>query len=342
MSSPNVAVVGATGAVGREMLNILEQRSFECSTLRLFASSRSAGESLKFSGKEFQVEDLAKADFAGIDIALFSAGAATSAEYAAKFVGQGAIVVDNSSQFRMQEDVPLVVPEVNAGEIRKIAQQGQGIIANPNCSTIQLVVALKPLQDAFGIKRVIISTYQSVSGAGKTGMDELWNQSVGIFNQKPLEPAKFSRQIAFNCIPHCDDFLENGYTKEEMKLVNESRKILGLPEMKITATAIRVPVFLSHSESVHIELEKESSTEKIRELLRESPGCLVLDDCSNNEYPTPVEVAGTDAVYIGRIRKDESSPSAYHLWVVADNLRKGAALNAVQIAEILVEEKNKH
>ncbi|MCL4142011.1 UNVERIFIED_CONTAM: hypothetical protein GTU68_038007 [Idotea baltica] len=324
------------------MLTVLTERAFECETLRLFASSRSAGEKLPFGEKEFVVEDLATADFSGIDIALFSAGGETSKEYAHKFVEAGAVVIDNSSQFRMDEGVPLVVPEVNADSAREVARKGKGIIANPNCSTIQLVVALKPIAERFGLKRVVVSTYQSVSGAGKVGMDELWNQSVGIFNQKPVEPSKFSKQIAFNCIPHCDVFLENGYTKEEMKLVNESRKILNLPNLRLTATAVRVPVFLSHSEAVNVELEKSSTQEELKALLRESPGCIVLDDPSEEQYPTAVDTAGTDATFIGRIRKDETLDSGYNLWIVADNLRKGAALNAVQIAEIVAAEPKVH
>ncbi len=337
------AVVGATGAVGREMVSVLEEREVPVSELRLFASERSVGITIPFRGAECEVESVERDSFKGVDIALFSAGASVSREVAPQAVAHGAIVIDNSSCFRLERDVPLVVPEVNADVLRKsLEQAGQNrgmIIANPNCSTIQLVVVLSPLLQAFGLKRIVVSTYQSVSGAGQKGMDELWNQTVALMSQQDYEPQAFPHKISFNCIPHIDVFLENGYTKEEMKIVWESRKILGSPELRITTTAVRVPTFACHAESVNIEFERPCSPEQARELLRSSPGVLVLDDPEEKLYPLGRDVAGTDVTYVGRIRRDESVANGLNLWIVADNLRKGAALNAVQIAEIICNER---
>lgn len=342
----SVAIVGATGVVGREMIEVLEERQFPYSALTLLASERSAGEVIELGDKEFTVQAIGPDSFKGIDIALFSAGAKVSEQYGPIAKESGAIVIDNSSFFRMHPDVPLVVPEVNNRHLRehlqKLGTKEGTIIANPNCSTIQLVVVLKPLFNAVGIKRVVISTYQSVSGAGKQGMDELWDQTLAVFNQEELKIEKFSKQIAFNVLPHCDLFLENGYTKEEMKLVNESRKILGDDKLKITATSVRVPVFSCHSESVNVELEKPLSVEEARTLFQSSPGIVVLDDPTAGEYPNAAELAGTDATYVGRIRLDESVTNGLNLWIVADNLRKGAALNAVQIAEIVLSSQRPH
>lgn len=346
----NIAIVGATGAVGREMLTVLAQRKFPADEIRLLASERSEGEKLEYSGigelEELTVEELTAESFEGIDIALFSAGGEISKEYGPIAVEKGVIVVDNSSAFRMDKDVALIVPEVNATWLKQVIskpRENQGlIIANPNCSTIQLVVALNPIHQEFGIKRAVVSTYQSVSGAGQKGIEELWQQTLAICNQKEVEIKAFARQIAFNCIPHCDSFLENGYTKEEMKVVHETRKILDAPSMRITVTAVRVPVFACHSESVALELEKACSATQAKELLAKSPGIIVCDNPEELEYPVATQVAGTDATYVGRIRVDESVENGLQLWVVADNLRKGAALNAVQIAEIVLRESNKH
>ncbi len=338
-----VAVVGASGAVGREMLKVLIERQFPVDELLVLASERSAGEELEFGDQTVTIEELTPESFQGVDIALFSAGGSISAEFGPIAVEAGAIVVDNSSHFRMDEEVPLVVPEVNPDIARafitELPEGKGGIIANPNCSTIQLVVALKPIFDKVGIRRLIVSTYQSVSGAGKVGMDELWNQTLAIFNQEEIVAEKFAHPIAFNCIPHCDVFLENGYTKEEMKIVNETRKILGAPKLAVTCTAVRVPVFAGHSESVNIETEQLLTAADARELLSQSPGIIVLDDPTENVYPTAAELAGTDATYIGRIREDESIENGLNLWIVADNLRKGAALNAVQVAELVLGAK---
>ncbi|MCB0325389.1 MAG: aspartate-semialdehyde dehydrogenase [Bdellovibrionales bacterium] len=343
-SKVSVAVVGATGAVGREMLAVLAERGFPVSELRPLASKRSAGSEIEYDDRTHTVEELTPSAFEGIDIALFSAGGDISKEFAPHAVAAGAVVIDNSSAFRMDDAVPLTVPEVNADELRDhmqgLAPKQGTIIANPNCSTIQLAVALKPLHDRAGLKRVVVSTYQSVSGAGQKGMDELWEQTVQLLNQKAITPNKFPHQIAFNCLPHIDVFLENGYTKEEMKVVLESRKILGLPELPITCTAVRVPVFACHSESVNVETERPLSPEEARELLTESPGIVVLDAPGDNQYPMNFKLAGSDATYVGRIRKDESVAHGLNMWVVADNLRKGAALNAVQIAEIVAQERN--
>ncbi|HWP59359.1 MAG TPA: aspartate-semialdehyde dehydrogenase [Candidatus Acidoferrales bacterium] len=334
--SYSVAIVGATGAVGEQMREVLEERLFPVGELRLLASERSAGQFLEFRSERLRVEVLREGSFEGIDIALFSAGRSVSEKYVPQAVAAGAIVIDNSPQFRLDADVPLVVPEVNAGEIGRY--RARGIIANPNCSTIQMVVALKPIHDAARIRRVVVSTYQSVSGAGRMAMEELSEQTIAIFNGRDLPRQKFPHQIAFNCIPHIDAFLENGYTREEMKMVHETRKILNEPNLGITATTVRVPVFCGHSESINVETEKKLTAAEVRALLREAPGVLVCDDPAHNVYPTAIDAVGKEATYVGRIREDESIPNGINLWVVADNLRKGAALNAVQIAEILVRD----
>jgi len=330
----NVAVVGATGAVGEQMRVVLEEREFPVGELRLLASERSAGQFLPFQQKQIRVEVLTEDSFEDIDIGLFSAGASVSAKFAPIAVQAGAVVIDNTSFFRMEPDVPLVVPEVNANEIGKYATRG--IIANPNCSTIQMVVALKPIHDAARIKRVVVSTYQSVSGAGRKAMEELSHQVAALFSGKEIEKEKFPHQIAFNCIPHIDAFVENGYTKEEMKMINETRKILGEPSLAVTATSVRVPVFCSHSESVNVETERKLTAQQAKALLREAPGIIVADEPQSDVYPMAIDAVGTDAILVGRIREDDSIANGLNLWVVADNLRKGAALNAVQIAEILI------
>jgi len=332
----NVAVVGATGVVGEEMRSVLEERLFPVDSLRLLASERSAGQRLQFNGRTISVEVLDENSFDDVDIALFSAGSAVSAKYAPIAVENGAVVIDNTSQFRMDDDVPLVVPEVNPDKITD--HEKRGIIANPNCSTIQMVVALKPLHDAAGIRRVVVSTYQSVSGAGRRAMEELGQQTRALFNGGEIEKDKFPHQIAFNCIPHIDSFLSNGYTKEEMKMVLETRKILDDENIRVTATAVRVPVFCAHSESINIETETKLTADAVRALLREAPGVLLLDDPETNTYPLALDATGQDATFVGRIREDESVANGISLWVVADNLRKGAALNAVQIAEILIRD----
>ena len=332
----NVAVVGATGAVGEEMRKILAQRSFPVDRLRLLASERSAGQRLEFCGRQVPVEVLDEDSFDDVDIALFSAGSSVSARYAPAAVDAGAVVIDNTSRFRMDDDVPLVVPEVNAREIAGHVRRG--IIANPNCSTIQMVVALKPLYDAAGITRIVVSTYQSVSGAGRQAMEELGSQTAALFNGQEVECERFPHRIAFNCIPHIDSFLPNGYTGEEMKMIRETRKILGDPDIRITATAVRVPVFCSHSESINVETRTKLSAGDVRAILREAPGVLLQDDPQDNEYPLATEVTGKDATFVGRIREDDSVENGLNLWVVGDNLRKGAALNAVQVAEILIRD----
>lgn len=332
----NVAVVGATGAVGEQMREVLEERLFPIGELRLLASERSAGQFLPFQEKQIRVEVLAEDSFEEIDIALFSAGGSVSAKFAPLAVAAGSAVVDNTSHFRMEPDIPLVVPEVNAKEIA--GYKAHGIVANPNCSTIQMVVALKPIHDAARIKRVVVSTYQSVSGAGRMAMEELSQQVAALFNGREVEKEKFPYQIAFNCIPHIDAFTEGGYTKEELKMINETRKILGEPSLRITATTVRVPVFCSHSESVNVETEKKLSAADVRAILREAPGVIVCDEPEKNIYPMALDATGKDAIFVGRIRKDDSIPNGINLWVVADNLRKGAATNAVQIAEILIRD----
>jgi len=332
----NVAVVGATGAVGEQMREVLEEREFPVGELRLLASERSAGQFLAFHNRQIRVEVLKEDSFKDIDIGLFSAGGSVSAKFAPIAVDAGAVVVDNTGFFRMEPDIPLIVPEVNAKEIAKY--KTRGIIANPNCSTIQMVVALKPIHDAARIKRVVVSTYQSVSGAGRQAMEELSQQVAALFNGRELRKQKFPHQIAFNCIPHIDVFADGGYTKEELKMINETRKILNEPDLPVTATTVRVPVFCSHSESVNVETEKKLSAQAAKELLREAPGVLLMDEPENNLYPMAIDAVGKDATYVGRIREDNSIANGLHLWVVADNLRKGAALNAVQIAEILIRD----
>lgn len=332
----NVAIVGATGAVGEQMREVLEEREFPVGELRLLASERSAGQFLPFNERNLRVEVLNEDSFKNIDIGLFSAGGSVSAKFAPAAVAAGAVVVDNTGYFRMEPDIPLVVPEVNAKQIANY--NTRGIIANPNCSTIQMVVALKPIHDAARIKRVVVSTYQSVSGAGRRAMEELGQQVGALFNGRELKKEKFPHQIAFNCIPHIDVFTDGGYTKEELKMINETRKILGEPSLAVTATTVRVPVFCSHSESVNVETEKKLTVADVKALLREAPGIIVVDEPEHNVYPMPIDATGKDATLVGRIREDNSIANGLHLWVVADNLRKGAALNAVQIAEILIRD----
>jgi len=328
-----VAVVGATGAVGEEMISILEDREFPVENLRLFASERSEGKTLTFQDNEVPVEALSKNSFRGIDLALFSAGGERSKIWAPVAVKSGCIVIDNSSQWRMDPEVPLVVPEVNPHDLK----WHKGIIANPNCSTIQMVVVLKPIHDAAKIKRVVVTTFQSVSGTGKKAMEELMQQTVDLLNFRQVQATVYPHQIAFNCIPHIDSLLENGYTKEEMKMVNETRKIMGEDSIRITATAVRVPVFRCHSESLNIETEKKITADEVRAVLSAAPGIVIYDAPARDVYPLPVDVADKDETYVGRIREDESTENGINMWIVADNLRKGAALNAVQIAEKLIE-----
>ncbi|MEW6066869.1 MAG: aspartate-semialdehyde dehydrogenase [Nitrospirota bacterium] len=328
-----VAVVGATGAVGNEMVTILEERDFPVETLRLFASERSEGKIMEFRDTDIPVEMLADNSFKGIDIALFSAGAERSKIWAPVAARAGCVVIDNSSQWRMDPEVPLVVPEVNPDDLK----WHKGIIANPNCSTIQMVVALKPIHDAAKIKRIVVTTFQSVSGTGQKAIDELLQQTTELLNFREIKCTVYPYQIAFNVLPHIDKFLENGYTKEEMKMVNETRKIIGDESIKITATTVRVPVFRGHSESVNIETEKKLSANEVRAILSKAPGVIVFDAPEKNIYPIPINAAGKNETYVGRIREDESIENGINLWIVADNLRKGAALNAVQIAEKLLE-----
>ena len=331
-----VAVVGATGAVGETMLAILAERRFPVSEVVALASERSAGGSVKFGEQDIVVQDLASFDPVGIDIALFSAGGGISKDYAPKFAAAGAVVIDNSSTFRYDDDVPLVVSEVNP---EQVGNRPRGIIANPNCSTMQLMVALKPLHDAAKIERINIATYQSVSGAGRSGLEELGVQTGQLLNFQEIDPRKFQVQIAFNLIPQIDEFQPNGFTKEEMKLVWETRKILGDDSIGVNPTVVRVPVFYGHSEAVHIETRDKLSAEQARELLERAPGVEVVDERVPGGYPTPVtHASGTDAVYVGRIREDLSHPRGLDMWVVSDNIRKGAALNAVQIAELVASE----
>ena len=330
--SYTVAVVGATGAVGAEMIEILAERKFPVGVLKPLASYRSAGERVTFHDQEVVVRELTKDSFEGVDIALFSAGADISREFAPIAAKAGAVVIDNSSAWRMGKDVPLVVPEVNPADIAK----HKGIIANPNCSTVQMVIALKPLHDRARIRRIVVTTFQSVSGTGKEAMDELLEQSQDLLSFKEPAPNVYPYQIAFNCLPHIDDFLPSGYTKEEMKLLNETRKIMGDDSIRVTATTVRVPVYVGHSESVNIETEKKLTANEARAILSEAPGVLLYDDPVHKIYPMPIDVAGKDEVFVGRIREDESIPNGLNLWIVADNLRKGAALNAIQIAEELI------
>ncbi len=330
-----VAIMGATGAVGREMLKILEQRNFPCSSLKLLASTRSKGRKFPFRGRLCEVEILRKTSFRNVDLVLASAGGAVSKEFAPAAVKSGAVVVDNTSAFRMDKDVPLVVPEVNPEDI----EWHRGIIANPNCSTIQMVVVLKPIYDAVGIKRLVISTYQAVSGTGTEAINELMEQTADTLDGQPIEQKVYPHQIAFNCLPHIDVFLENGYSREEMKMVNETRKILHDPDIAITATTVRVPVIRCHSESVNVETKKKITVGKVRQLLDKMPGVVVVDDLSKNEYPLAIYGEGRDETYVGRIRKDFSIENGINLWIVSDNLRKGAALNAIQIAEVMIEKR---
>ncbi len=331
-----VAIVGATGNVGREMLNILEERGFPADEVVALASRRSQGTEVSFGDKTLKVKSLDTYDFAGTDICLMSAGGAVAKEWAPKIAAKGCVVIDNSSAFRYDQDVPLIVPEVNADAITGFTKRN--IIANPNCSTAQLVVALKPLHDHAKILRVVVSTYQSVSGAGKDGMDELFQQSRAVFVADPTVNKKFTKRIAFNVIPHIDVFMEDGSTKEEWKVMAETKKMLD-PKIKVTCTAVRVPVFIGHSEAVNIEFERPISAEEAKAILREAPGCLVIDKHEDGGYITPIETAGEDATYISRIREDQTLENGLNIWVVADNLRKGAALNAIQIAELLVNRK---
>lgn len=330
--NPVVAVVGATGVVGQEMIEILERRKFPLSKLVPLASARSVGKSVTCLGHTVPVQELSETSFEGVDIALFSAGGSVSAQFVPIAVASGAVAIDNTSHFRMHPDVPLIVPEVN-GDLLKLSPK---IIANPNCSTAQLVVILDPLHQRWGIKRVVVSTYQSVSGAGKAAMDELENQARFSLQGKPYPPKKFPHPIAFNIIPQIDQFTDSGYTKEELKMINETRKILRCPDLPITATTVRVGVFVGHSESVNIELNADFNIDDIRSVLANAPGVDVVDDPDTHTYPTPRDAAGKDAVFVGRIRRDLSVPYGIDLWNAADNLRKGAALNAIQIAEGLM------
>ena len=327
----HVAIAGATGAVGTEFLKLLEARDFPMKSLRLLASSRSAGSKLKFRGENLEVEELTPKSFKGIDIAFFSAGGSRSKEFAPHAVDSGAVVIDNSSAFRMDEKVPLVVPEINP----KQAFEHQGLIANPNCSTIQMVVALNPIHRAANIQRVVVSTYQAVSGAGASAMEELKQQLLAWANDEPMKQEVFPTQIAFNLFPHIDVFQDNGYTKEEMKMVHETRKIMNAPNMQISATCVRVPVLRAHSEAVWVETEKPLSESEARELFEKEPGIVVQDERESGGYPTPWHITETQETYVGRIRKDISHPNGLTFWVVADQLYKGAALNAIQIAEVL-------
>ena len=335
-SSSKDGAAGDGGAAGEVMLSILAERDFPASEVVALASERSAGSRVAFGNGEIVVQDLATFDPAGIDIALFSAGGSTSREYAPKFAAAGAVVIDNSSAFRYDDDVPLVVSEVNPGQV---ANRPRGIIANPNCSTMQMLVALKPLHDAAGIQRINVATYQSVSGGGRSALEELGRQTGALLNFQDPDPQRFPVQIAFNLIPHIDDFLDNGYTKEEMKLVWETRKILGDESIQVNPTAVRVPVFFGHSEAVNIETRDKLTAAQARELLERAPGVEVVDERGPGGYPTPVtHASGTDPVYVGRIREDLSHPRGLNLWIVSDNIRKGAALNAVQIAELVASE----
>jgi aspartate-semialdehyde dehydrogenase len=335
-NSIDVAVVGATGAVGEVMLEVLYERKFPVGNVYALASERSLGRTVTFGKRELDVLNLAEFDFSRVQLALFSAGGSVSADYAPKAAAAGAIVVDNTSHFRYDDDIPLVVPEVNPDAIAGFSNRG--IIANPNCSTIQMVVALKPIHDAAGIERINVATYQAVSGAGRSALEELVRQTTRLLNGRPLELEGDTKQIAFNAVPHIDVFQDNGYTKEEMKMVWETQKILDDPDIRVNATAVRVPVFYGHSEAINIETRDRISAAEVRELLESAPGIEVLDGMATGEYPTAVtESAGHDPVYVGRIRDDISHPRGINLWVVADNIRKGAALNSVQIAEILAK-----
>lgn len=331
MKEVNVAIVG-TGAVGQELLKILDERNFPVKDLKLLATERSAGKEVTFRGKTYTIKKTTPEEFAGVDIALFAGGSA-SKEFAHHAVEKGAVVVDNGSYFRLDPNVPLIVPEVNPDDVAK----HKGIIANPNCSTIQMVVALNPIHKAGKIKRVVVSTYQAVSGSGLEAIEELEKQSEDILQGKETKKECYPHQIAFNMLPHIDVFLESGYSKEEMKMVNETKKIMGSDSINVTATTVRVPVMNGHSESINIETEEKISVSKAREIFSNAPGIIVEDDPANNIYPMPINVNGKDEVFVGRIREDQSIANGLNIWVVADNLRKGAATNAVQIAELLVQ-----
>ena len=339
----NIAIAGATGNVGREILSILDERDFPIDNLYLLASSRSKGQKINFKDQELIVEDLSEFDFTKAQISLFSPGGSVSAEFAPKAAAAGCIVIDNTSYFRMKDDVPLIVPEVNVDALEEFFDENNrsNIIANPNCSTIQMVVALKPLHDAAIINRIVVSTYQAASGAGKDAMDELFDQTKGIYANKPIEKNKFTKQIAFNAIPHIGSFIENGNTEEEEKMINETKKILD-EGIKVSATCVRIPVFIGHSESVNIEFDSPLSENKATELLSNFENISVVDHRKDEGYVTPVEAAGEDKVYVSRIRQDFSVDNGLNLWVVSDNLRKGAALNAVQIAEVLISKYSQH
>jgi len=333
----NVAVVGATGAVGDAMFSILAERQFPVGKIYALASQRSAGTRVTFNQRELIVDDLSQFDFSKVQIGLFSAGASVSGDYAPRAVEAGCIVIDNTSHFRYDEDIPLVVPEVNPQAIA--GYRAHGIIANPNCSTIQMLVALTPIYDAVGIERINVATYQAVSGTGKEAIEELAQQTAQLLNGKPIERQVYPKQIAFNVLPHIDDFMDNGYTKEEMKMVWETRKIMGDEHIRVNPTTVRVPVFYGHAEAVHIETRDKISAQEARKLLSEAPGVNLLDDHKDGGYPTPVtEASGQDAVFVGRIREDISHPRGLNLWVVSDNVRKGAALNSIQIAEQLIQD----
>lgn len=334
MESYNVAVVGATGAVGNEMIKVLEERNFPVRELTLLASERSLGVEIDFHGKPLPVKVLDENSFKGIQIGLFSAGGSVSERYAPIAASAGCVVIDNTSAFRMTPDVPLVVPEVNPEAIAQY--RNQGIIANPNCSTIQMVVALKPIYDAVGIRRIVVSTYQAVSGTGKKAIEELADQSRALMTCQEVKVKVYPHQIAFNCLPQIDVFVENGYTKEEMKMINETKKIFNDPSIAVTATTVRVPVFYGHSESVNIETKQKITAEEVRKLLATAPGVKVVDNPAEKSYPLAIKAAGQDDTLVGRIREDESIANGINMWVVADNIRKGAATNAVQIAEVLI------
>ena len=332
----DIAVVGATGAVGEVMLELLAQRNFPVGELYALASERSAGETVLFNKRPVLVENLAEFDFSKVQIALFSAGGSISAQYAPVAADAGCVVIDNTSEFRYDDDVPLVVPEVNPEALG--GYNARNIIANPNCSTIQMLVALKPIQDEVGIDRINVATYQSVSGSGRKGVNELAGQTAKLLNGLPVETDAYPRQIAFNVLPHIDDFQDNGYTREEMKMVWETRKIFGDNSIRVNPTCVRVPVFYGHAEAVHIETHVPITVDEVRAMMVDAPGVELLDECADGGYPTPVgEGAGKDAVYVGRIREDISHPNGLNLWIVSDNVRKGAALNSVQIAELLIE-----
>lgn len=335
-SEYHVAVAGATGAVGNEMLQILEEQEFPVASLKLLASSRSVGKTLDFRGESLHVEELRDDSFQGVDIALFSAGAAASRQFAPAAAESGCVVIDNSSGWRMDPEVPLVVPEVNPHAVADY--RNKGIIANPNCSTIQMVVVLKPIYDAVGIERVVVSTYQAVSGTGKNAMEELTEQTRNLLTFQEVTPEVYPHRIAFNCFPHIGSFLENGYTEEEMKMVHETHKIMEDPNIRVSATTVRIPVFYGHSEAVNIQTERKLSAKEARVLLFQAPGVRVMDNPDERIYPMPSEAAGINDTLVGRIREDISIENGLDLWIVADNIRKGAALNTVQIAELLIKE----